>query len=249
MRQGFHDLASGSLVLTGDQLGTTWAALAEQGGEAALYRAKKAHQAGWIALAVLTLFFGYDCGQQVRQADQKGYFQERAVLQETLHEHGVWEISGGAVPVGSESSEGASGTSKMDAVSTGTASSGEVAPGAGSPEPTLPPKQFRFNLLHRGDDPRSLPEIRSDVDELATWLTVFLGDQIQKAARQRAEEAQSKAEETKGSEKQEMPEAPERPMLPDGSVFIFVYQEYLDLVMYQQAYEVYRTERVYQGEE
>ncbi len=240
MRQGFHDLASSSLVLTGDQLGTTWAALAEQGGEAALFRAKKAHQAGWIALAVLTLFFGYDCGQQVRKADQKGYFQERAVLQEKLLEHGVWEISGGAVPVGSETGEpGEGGTSEADGASTGTASSG-----AGSPEAALPPKQLRFNLLHRGGDPRSLPEIRSDVDELASWLTAFLGEQIQEAARQRAEEAQTRATDTEGSEKQEKPEAP---ALPDGSVFTFVYQEYLDLVMYQQAYEVYRTERVYRN--
>lgn len=82
-------------------------------------------------------------------------------------------------------------------------------------DPEGPPRRVEILLLRAGKETRSPAEARAEIAEIAQWIHRYLHE---------------KAERTSNP-------------LPAGSILSFIYQEYLDLVIYKQGFEVLREER------
>jgi len=245
-KQGIHDVAGRTLVLAADQRNTTWETLKEEAGPVGLERIRRSRQVAWITFAVAVLFLGFNNSQRIRAMSKEGLLEKEFTRNREMNRFGV-QLVFQPVPVTiqGETENGAPADStpgtKATAEATGSKGTADsAAPATKGDESTTAtlsqpiPRQYRVLALHRGDDPRSPSEIRRELERLAISFMDYLHEVVEdELERQRSAVAEGKLE------------AVTEP-IPPGSTIVFIYQEYLDLVLYQNGFEVAQIERTFE---
>lgn len=231
-RQGLHDRAANTLVLGMNDEPVPMERLEEQAGEIGIAKAMRASRAGWIAMNVIWVFVGYQTvTQSFLPATKNPPPREYVRVHEELRNLKL------RVDYATAAEDGGTTATAAAAAAPG---GDQQAPDGASVSPGNRKFHFEVRFLKRGRENRTPSEVRPELLKLVEleWPLLLRESQEQQAElrKRRADQAQSAA----GAAPQ-----PERPILfGAGSKVVFRYQEYLDLVLYQQGLDVLTETRV-----
>lgn len=230
-RQGLHDTAARSLVLGLGQEETTWERIEEALGREGMTRVKMARRSGWICLVATFALLSFFYAKSFRSPEAQLTLRQFREMQSALDRY-KYQLAPPSRPMRlSEAEKAAGATETSDASATQTL---ELAEGAAIP------LYQEYPVLRLGRDTRSVEVIRGEFNEFIDWQmesTRRFESEYRRFLRER------QAAEAASGEKGAKPPAELPPPYPAGSKLVFIYQEFLDLALYQQAYEVLRESR------